>query len=79
MTTRKVALAFVLVSFVLFGYCVSEDATKSRSKRFVAPINLEKVRTALIAPSSISNQMTVIIVIQTITALGWLIAGKHHF
>jgi hypothetical protein len=57
------------------GGC-SSPAVLSRHKRYYSGIDLEKLRVAVITPSSISNQFTSAFVFHAFMATGWTIGGR---
>ena len=65
-------LAFL--AFILNGICV---ASESRQNGNMGNIDLEKVRKAIIDPSTISNQITGQVLNDIFTTTGYVITGKH--
>ena len=76
-------LAFL--AFITYGLCAcsNQDESENRTKRQVSGnmgnIDLEKVRKAVIDPSTISNQLTGTVLNDFFTTTGYLIGGKFQF
>ena len=76
-------LAFL--AFITYGLCAcsnqdeSENRTKRQANGNIGKIDLEKVRKAVIDPSTISNQLTGTVLNDFFTTTGYLIGGKFKF
>ena len=69
-------LAFL--AFILNGICVASQASsESRQNGNMGNIDLEKVRKAIIDPSTISNQITGQVLNDIFTTTGYVITGKR--
>ena len=68
------SLSILLISALLLGLCLGAE---QRPRRDLASIDLERVRKAVIDPSSISNQATGNIAFNYIlNPLGYAVTGK---
>ena len=69
------------LAFITYGFCAcnEENTRHKRQADTIGRIDLEKVRKAIIDPSTISNQLTGVVLNDFFTNTGYIIAGKQIF